>query len=381
MNDRTRYISLPEKLGRGAVVALWIVFYLALYGCGSQGGDERTTAQAQKSRVQVRTAVAHSAPMSPPVLDEPTPVDEDPLKSPEISGVTFEGAHAAFESKRYDEAEQLFERYVQEHPGNPWGHYMLGLSYWKAGSLEPAELAFERALERDPAHIKSLLNLSRVLLDDGRPEAALEQIDAALDIDEQSNDGLRLLGRALYAVGDVDGAIDAYQEAIAVDESDAWAMNNLGLILIREEQFDDALLPLARATQIKTDAAVFFNNLGIALERTGHFRAAAEAYARAVSIEEGSDKARVSLARVEGREEDPFMVPVDLGVLAERFVADMARWRTERVTVTSPDREVVETEPVSGPVIQPGVPDSVPVDSTVPKPVTTGAVKQPGGNR
>ncbi len=385
MNYRTRYLSLPEKVGRGAVLALWVVFYLALYGCGVPDDSERA-AEARKSEMQVRAAVAQKRVATPPVTpvqrEEPRDAPVAPAEPETTDGrvVTFDEAYDAYKNEEYTDAVTLFDRYVRENPANPWGHYMVGLSQWKAGALEEAERAFEKTLELDPSHVKSLLNLSRVLLDADRPEDALEQVDAALDIEPMSGDGLRLLGRALYAVGDVSGAIDAYEEAVMVDDVDGWSMNNLGLIFIEQGRHDDVLLPLARATQVRTDVPAFFNNLGIALERTGRFVASAEAYRRVIALDETYAKAMVNLSRVDGREDDPSAEVVDLTVLAERFLANIEQRRQMAITASLPEPETIDTAVVPQPEIEADAPDSVTADS-VHGTVTTPEKKEGNGTR
>jgi hypothetical protein len=102
---------------------------------------------------------------------------------------------------------------------------------------------------------------------------------------------------------------------------------------------------------------VFQNNLGIALERTGHIGAAREAFRAAVAADGSYRKAQVSLARVEGLEDDPTMQPVELEVLADAFEREVQRWREERMaTVIVPD---VGLASVTDSVVS--VPDSIPV--------------------
>jgi hypothetical protein len=96
-------------------------------------------------------------------------------------------------------------------------------------------------------------------------------------------------------------------------------MNNMGLLMIQQGKNEEALGPLALAVQLDSTVAVFQNNLGIALEHTGHFTLATQAYKSAISIDGGYTKAKLSLARVEGRKEDVNVVPVELVTLAESF--------------------------------------------------------------
>lgn len=236
-----------------------------------------------------------------------------------VPKVSLGEAESAYGQKRYADAAQLFSTYVDQRPNNPWGHYMLGLSAWKSGDLTRAESAFVRSLELDPKHVKTLLNLSRVHLDQGRPKDARDRVTAALALDSTSGEAYRLMGRVRAALNQPNEAIAAYRVALSHDPVDVWSMNNMGLLMIQQGRHEDALGPLARAAQLDGTVAAFQNNLGIALEHTGRFAMAAQAYEAAVAADASYTKAKLSLARVEGRKEDPSVVPIELGTLAESF--------------------------------------------------------------
>jgi Tfp pilus assembly protein PilF len=237
----------------------------------------------------------------------------------ETKAVSMTEGDKAYSEKRYADAEAVFATYVEEHPNNPWGHYMLGLSSWKAGDLDRAERAFVRANELDPKHVKTLLNLTRVHLDQGKPKDALGRVNAALALDSSAGEAYRMLGRVRSALNEPNEAVAAYRLALSHNPTDVWSMNNMGLILIQQGRNEEALGPLARAVQLDSTVAVFQNNLGIALEHTGRFMLATQAYKSALAIDDGYTKAKLSLARVEGRKEDPTVTPVELGTLAESF--------------------------------------------------------------
>jgi tetratricopeptide (TPR) repeat protein len=221
---------------------------------------------------------------------------------------------------------------------------MLGLSAWKSDQHGLAEDAFQSALELDPYHVKSWINLARVLLDQERSEEALEMIDEALAIEPESSVGLRLQGRAYHQLGRLDEAIDSYRQSILIDNSDGWSMNNMGLILIEQERFEEALMPLARAVELEPEIPIFHNNLGVALERTGHYRAAEDAFRSVLTLDETYLKAEVSLARIEGVEEDPYTLPVDIAELARSFIDEVEGWREAVAYREFPDW--VETDEV-----------------------------------
>ena len=259
--------------------------------------------------------------IDPAVVPAPVTDTSGGLTAPNVvvPKVSLSDAELAFTDKRYAEATKLFSTYADQNPSNPWGHYMLGLSAWKSGDLDLAETAFGHSLELDPKHVKSLHNLARVNLEQGRARDARDRLVEALEIDSSSGETYRLMGRVRSAMNQPNEAIAAYRVALAKDPMDAWSMNNMGLVMIQQGKNEAALGPLARAVQIDSTVAVFQNNLGIALEHTGRFALATQAYKAAVAVDGGYTKAKLSLARVEGRVEDPAIVPIELVTLAQTF--------------------------------------------------------------
>ena len=274
-----------------------------------------------------------SAGASTPTVSGSTAPSEDAMPStPAVVPVTYANAESSFTKGDYSTATQLFSRYTDSNPENPWGFYMLGMSAWKNAEQEQAVAAFDRALQLDPDHRKSLFNSSRVLLEMGQPQEALKRVEQALGREPMSNEGLRLLGRAQYQVGKVNEAIEAYRKALAIDESDVWSMNNLSLIYLDQNRSEEAIPPLARAVELRPNAPVFQNNLGMALERSGYPTAAAKAYETAIALDSTYRKASVGLGRVTGGGQTPEETPVDLTILSQRFQDEITGWRAESPT-------------------------------------------------
>jgi tetratricopeptide (TPR) repeat protein len=299
----------------GHVTTVVLLTAFAAVGCSKPFEDPETKAQRQPSAAQAKPIAIPNA------VD---PKDEEgtggAVLTKSAGPVSFADADAAYQAKNYSEAAKLFEQYTEQRPTNAWGHFMLGLSAWKAGDAAKAEGAFEEALRIDPNHLKSLVNLSRVLIDQHRFDEALVRLTHAGEVDPNSVDVQRLLGRVYAAEHKTDEAVNAYRGAIALDARDAWSMNNLGLLLLEQNRADEALPELARAVELRKDEPAFHNNLGMALEHTGRFKAAAAAYRDAVEADPGYAKARQNLARVEAVKTGP-EEPFDL----EQAVATVGR--------------------------------------------------------
>ncbi len=364
---------LKRRLGDAMVMGLLVLVYL-LTGCdipvGEKRGERTAEERPSESSFEVST-VAYDARLPDPAPEVPT------------GPVSFEEAEQAFHEKRYDDAVRLFSRYLEQKPSNVWGHYMLGLSTWKAGDNRAAESAYEIALSLDPRHEKSLLGLSRVLIEEGRADEALQEIEFAAEIDPNSSEVFRLMGRAYHELGRTDDAVAAYLDAIALDDTDVWALNNVGYLYIQTSQHSEAIGPLARAVELAPDVAVFQNNLGIALERIGYAGSAAEAFRAALAADATYVKAQVNLERVESRGVD-LDILADLAYHAQRFVEEVAGWRDLvvgefEVDTIPPDilfEEEEEPEPITELEVVPEPEAVAPPDSTVQVEVVPDSIPQ-----
>jgi len=305
---------VSRRLGDAAVMGVLLLAYV-LTGCepperrGREARVERATPPAQVA------TVSHEIPTVAPTPAEPV-----------VTGpVSYDVAEAAFLEGRYGEAVVLFTAYVEGKPDNAWGHYMRGLSAWKAADYATAETAYDAALERDPQHLKSMLGLARVLIETNRAADALEELELAMQVDSSSQ-VLRLKGRAYDELDMVDAAADAYLAAIAREDTDVWALNNLGYLYIRVGRETSAIGPLARAAALAPANATFQNNLGVALERSGFAGTAAEAFRAAITADSTFEKARVNLERVEARGVD-LDITADLAMMAQAFLDEVVAWR------------------------------------------------------
>jgi tetratricopeptide (TPR) repeat protein len=279
----------------GKAAAVLMMVALAAVGC-----SKRDNPQA-KATGPVPAQIKEVAGTGDSLAAKPTD-DEGliPEAKPQISGSkSYADGEAAYKARNYIDATTIFERYIEQKPGNAWGHYMLGMSAWKGGDLVKAEQAFKAALGIDPDHLKSLMNLSRVLIEQKRYDDALNTLMVAGDIEPNSNEVHRLLGRAFHAQRKTDDAVDAYRRAIDLDEKDVWSMNNLALLFLEQKRAEEAMPLLLKAVELRKDVAAFHNNLGMAFEHTRRFKDAAEAYNDALSADPGYEKAKQNLARVE----------------------------------------------------------------------------------
>jgi tetratricopeptide (TPR) repeat protein len=272
------------------------VLLLAAFGAVACSKRDRSARkQAHKTDTAQTKPIAHDLkpqPVAPPVpAKDAAPTVGEPL--------SFADGQAAYQAKKYGEAAAIFEAYTERHPGNGWGHYMLGLAAWKHGDLPKSEKAFDMALRIDPKHVKSLVNQSRLFNDLKRHDDAIDRLSRAVDLDPENREVNRLLAHTYHLQGKTEEAVAVYRQVLEADEYDAWSLNNLGLLLVETERAEEAVPLLTKAVALRKEVAEFHNSLGLALEHTGHLRAAAEAYSGALLADPGFEKAKHNLQRVE----------------------------------------------------------------------------------
>ena len=281
-----------------------------------------------ETKEQKVVTVAQADPVETSVTPQPVKTPETKTEQPKYTNVKYNDAETVFRKGTYSDAAEMFGSYVIEHPDNPAGHYMLGLSAWKSGDHKRAVEALQRAVELDSTSGKAQINLARVLIEQGRNEEAVPHVQKSIELKPESPEGYRVLGNVQTNLGRIDDAIEAYRQALIRNDQDSWTMNNYGLLLIGLGRYEEALQPLARAVELKPNSAKFQNNFGIALEQVGYLGSAKQAFNAAVTVDSGYTKAKVNLERVQsvlGETEGEF---IDVDALTRSFVEEILKWRT-----------------------------------------------------
>jgi tetratricopeptide (TPR) repeat protein len=251
----------------------------------------------------------------PPVIEESASVEE-PVIAPAVQVVEIEPdeeqgfmvdpdadfvalGRSAYDNREWEIAAAYWRAEADARPEGAYGHYMLGLSYWKAGELDEAAIALRRAGELNGESIKTFINLSRVLNERGDFEQALEAADQARLIDPEAPTALYLRARSLRNLERIDDAVVALEQALAFDPEYGHAWNLLGLIDIHRGRNSEAVASLSRAVAHEPDIAYIHGNLGRALELSGSYAEAARSFRAALELDPEHPSAGICLARVE----------------------------------------------------------------------------------
>jgi len=299
-NDNKLLFAVATLVTAGALV---IVLLAGMTGESDSPQHEGVRAAATPRAMPSAPLVAEPAMTASFERVEETTFEEPDVTEPESSvdpdaNFIAEGV-ASYEAREFERAAAYFTAEIDARPQRAWPYYMLGLSLWKSGELDPAAVAMERSAQLDSTSIKSFVNLSRIENDRGAFELALDAALAARRIDDGDASASFLEGRSLLNLGRTEDAVLALERSIEIDPDNGYVQNMLGLALLGQERAGEALIPLVRAAELRPKVAYIHNNLGMAYELTGDAVAALAAYRRAVDSDTGHENSVINLARLE----------------------------------------------------------------------------------
>ena len=157
----------------GLVSCLLLVVTL-MWGC------ESDTAQNSTSNV--------TEPLSSQKWVDPKAARIDTLKAglfddPNNELLLSDLGDAYFESQRYQEAIQIYEKAVTINPQNPDVLNDLALSYYYTGKIEQGLDTVNRAIEADPAYKYAWLTKGFILTSQGKHDEAVTSLNKVKELD------------------------------------------------------------------------------------------------------------------------------------------------------------------------------------------------------
>lgn len=142
------------------------------------------------------------------------------------------------------------------------------------------------------------LAAARKLLAEGENGKALKSAKLAVGKTPKRSSAWNTLGRVQLQLGQREEALESFGKAIELNPNNSYAHNNAGLVFIYGKQFNEAIEVLEQAVELTPVEGYMWNNLGMAYEQLDRLEEARHAYSKAAAM--GSDKAKESLARLEG---------------------------------------------------------------------------------
>jgi predicted O-linked N-acetylglucosamine transferase (SPINDLY family) len=211
---------------------------------------------------------------------------------------------AHHQAGRLREAEALYQRALELHPGQPDALNLIGLIQHQRGRTATALARFDEALAIAPSvpeyHNNRGMALSRL----GRLDEAIAALRVALGLRKNYAEAQYNLGNALRAKGDTAAACEAYRAAVALHPGFHDAHVNLGNLLAESGDPEAGIRHLERAAALRPPTAEALNNLAVALIAARRLDEAEGRLREAVTLRPDFAAAHINLGRVYGERQD-----------------------------------------------------------------------------
>lgn len=162
-----------------------------------------------------------------------------------------------YQSKKYAEALQEYQKVLAEHQDMHQAHERIGLCYFRLGDLDNAIKAFKMMLDKDPQARNVLLNLSAILLEKGNLEEGMKYFK---QLDEET----------------------------ITDHS---MFYNIGVLLFAKEQMDQAIDYFKKCAARAPDYVDAYYQMALAYLNQGNMEEAKKNFQKIIELAPGSDKA------------------------------------------------------------------------------------------
>lgn len=199
-------------------------------------------------------------------------------------------ADAIAQRHKTDRARRIMERWLQQHPDDPYIGNKLGALYAAIGEVPRSEELLKRALAAPNLPPPLLYELYFHLASNGheaqqQPAQVSEYYQSAMQQPIQPRLKLGAYigwGNLLLEHGDVENARRLYTEAVKIDPSLAIAHYNLGMALRQSGDLPGAIGRYQQAIALKPDYAEAYQNLGVALLKLGKVPECLDAFSQAI---------------------------------------------------------------------------------------------------
>jgi len=211
---------------------------------------------------------------------------QDPWHQEKAAYVTGFGtetvvAQHLMESGRYEEAIELINKLLEEHPGDPALQSDLAVAYLKLGRVDVAFGILEEAIAREPGYYPFHVNIARCYAMKKDLPAAVRSLDRALEIHPHLATAHESRGIYLGQMGRFEESREAFLAAVAADARRTKSLFRLAFFEVNDQDWAGAQAYLEQLLEIDPTMGQAHAMLAMALAEQGELAAADRSLARA----------------------------------------------------------------------------------------------------
>lgn len=210
--------------------------------------------------------------------------DDDPKNLTHLSDMLDAGV-AAHQSRRYEEAEKIFQSILEERPTFSAAYTNLAHVLEQTGRVKEAIGVLEQAIERGVQNRTLLGRLGAYLQEAGRLEESVALLEAVVEEHPTYTEAYNYLGVSYSQMGRVDEAVATLEKVIELDPSYGSAYSNLGSVYLSSKRYAVAEERFRRALELDAGLAIAWNGLGVVYASSGRESEAISAWVRTVELD------------------------------------------------------------------------------------------------
>jgi len=190
--------------------------------------------------------------------------------------------HEFYYADRYAEAIDQYKLALAMNPYDDEAHASIGMSQYRLGRREQAQVSFRRAIRFNPRNLIARNGMALVTEDHA---SRAEQLEAAIVVDPDQPELRNNLCYSYAQSGDYDRAVRECREAIRLDSTNAHAHYNLGYGYQRQGRLDRALVEYRTTLRLRPGWARVINNMGLIYYYKSQFGLAINHYEDALATD------------------------------------------------------------------------------------------------
>jgi choline-sulfatase len=205
-------------------------------------------------------------------------------------------ANAAFQDRRYQEAQRLAQKALVQDPKNAFATIVLANATRELGQCDGAIAKYREYLALVPASADAHHRIAICYARMGEVERGLQETEAALAIDPRFGDAHDLRGGLLALQGRLADAIRELRAAVEIDPDNVAYRVGLARVLVSDGRLDEADAHLRRALALAPANADVQAGVGGLLLARGDGAGAVAALERSLAMRPDADDVRLDFA-------------------------------------------------------------------------------------
>lgn len=187
--------------------------------------------------------------------------------------------------KRYDEALALYDKILQDNPGDLISSNSKGIVLSLLGRHDEALAMYEQILRRDPTDNHALSAKGKILIDRGRYLDCIPVYDQLLRHDPDDVNAFFYRGCALINVNRFEEGVESLNQALRRDPKHILAYYNKGIALNLLKRNEEALVAFDQALTLNSQEGGLYRNKGKVLAALKRYDEALAAFNKALQLD------------------------------------------------------------------------------------------------